>query len=244
MQKLIRHILLIIFALTFSFTQAETYSFYDIISIDVDSNIYELRKDSDEYTKHLPTASSSNGYYSIVFQQKGLGQIDTTALKQYSRILIAVTDMPHGTYQCCNDEPDITPEIRTQLLSECDHQSKPFEYLPYCEPTIDIFQTSKGYYVTRVRYTRTGLEGDVMCTLYRLQNSKNSAIILTSYRVSDAKNFRDCINNAIDSFQWKTDYRKPTNNNIIYTSIAALMGMIGIAALIFLIYKYKQNYAD
>ena len=82
-------ILLILIVVFSQRTQAKKYSFGDCFSIDVSESL-ELRNDSDAYTKFQDSIGLHQAA-SIVFQPKGLGQMDSVALNSFCRILISGT---------------------------------------------------------------------------------------------------------------------------------------------------------
>ena len=82
-------IIIILIGLVLQRLEAREYQFGDCFSIDVPESL-ELRSDSDAYTKF----QDSIGLHQtapIVFQPKGLGEMDSVALNSFCRILISGT---------------------------------------------------------------------------------------------------------------------------------------------------------
>lgn len=53
-----------------------------------------------------------------------------------------------------------------------------------------------------ISYVREGLNGDVRCHIYILPNYDEMAMIVTSYRVSEASKWAQDIEDVIDTFEW------------------------------------------
>ena len=93
--------------------QAERYSFGDCFSIDVSDSL-ELRNDSDAYTKFQDSIGLHQAA-PIVFQPKGLGQMDSVALNSFCRILISGTwgNQKLLCKSVCRTEHAQRPSVRT-----------------------------------------------------------------------------------------------------------------------------------
>jgi hypothetical protein len=220
--------------------EAREYEFGGCFSIDVPENL-ELRSDSDVYTKF----QDSIGHYQsvpIVFQQKGLGRMDSVAFNSFCRILINGTRGNQGDFFYSNQK-DISEEelinIQSELQELCDiNKSDYFDYI--YEQTFDWIEINPNCYAYRATYVREGLHGDVMTKLYFLQNSCEALCVSMSYRISLSEEWSNTLDSAIHSFRWINPHYAPQdsiNSWLVGLFVACTILVICLVAFIISIKK-------
>ena len=220
--------------------EAKQYQFGDCFSIDVPETL-ELRSDSDAYT-NFQDSIGLHQEAPIVFQPKGLGQMDSVALNSFCRILISRTRGNQKDFYYPNQK-DI-PEhellkIQKELREICDiDKSDYFDYI--FEPTFDWVEISPNCYAYRATYVREGLNGNVITKLYFLQNSHEALYISMTYRISLSEKWSNVLDSAIYSFKWTTPYYAPKDSfNWWLIGIFAACIILAIC-LLELYYKRKR----
>ncbi len=181
-----------------------TYNINDLFSISV-SDLLELRKDSDAYTRFLKDTLHYKGVASLVFQQNKLSVKDKNALKRYCRILIMTDNNGHGEYPPCNDSAFSSPDL-DELISLAD-QELALGQSYAINPSASIEKNDRGISYIRVHYIRTGPEGDVCVNMCFFFNYNSAAKIIFSYRQSEAAIWKEAVENAINSIEWFTPFR-------------------------------------
>ena len=233
-------IIIILIGLVLQRLEAREYQFGNCFSIDVPESL-ELRSDSDAYTKF----QDSIGLHQtapIVFQPKGLGEMDTVALNSFCRILISGKWGNQGDFYYSNQN-DIPEEalirIQGELREICDiDKSDYFDYI--FEPTFDWVDISPNCYAYRATYVREGLHGNVITKLYFLQNSHEALYISMSYRISLSEKWSNDLDFVIHSFEWITPYYPPKDSfNLWLIGVFVTCVLLAIC-LLEIYYKRKK----
>ena len=232
-------IIIILIGLVLQRVEAREYQFGDCFFIDVPENL-ELRSDSDAYTKF----QDSIGFHQaapIVFQPKGLGEMDSVALNSFCRILISGTWGTQGDFYYPNQKDIPEHEILTiqkELREVCDiDKSDYFDYI--YEPTYDWVEINPNCYAYRATYVREGLHGDVITKLYFLQNSHEALYISMTYRINLSEKWSNVLDSAIYSFKWTTPYYAP-KDSFNWWLIGLFVTCVILATILLEIY-YKRN---
>ena len=219
--------------------QAERYAFGDCFSIDVSESL-ELRNDSDAYTKFQDSIGLHQSA-PIVFQPRGLGQMDSVALNSFCRILISGTwgSQKDFYYPNQKDIPELElVRIQKELRGVCDiDKSNYFDYV--YEPTYDWVEINPNCYAYRATYVRKGFHGNVITKLYFLQNSHEALYISMSYRISLSEKWSNALDSAIYSFKWTTPYYAP-KDSFNWWLIGLFIACIAVATILLEIY-YKRK---
>lgn len=217
---------------------AVKYSFGNCFSIDVSESL-ELRSDSDAYTKFQDSIGLHQSA-PIVFQPKGLGQMDSVALNSFCRILIVGTWGNQKDFFYPNQK-DIPEEelirIQQDLREVCDvNKSNNFDYV--YEPTFDWVEINPNCYAYRATYVREGLHGNVITKLYFLQNSYEALCISMSYRINEK--WSTALDSAIYSFKWTTPYYAP-KESFNWWLIGLFITCVILAIILLEIYYKRKN---
>lgn len=183
--------------------EVKTYRFNDMFTLSV-SDILELRKESDIYTRFLNDTLYYFANSDIVFQQKGLSNKETSALAKYCRIMI-VTDYDESCPYPCSDEDEFSDTDIKGLIDACKEELSPnMRFIQ--EPTYTIKTTTSGNKYILVHYIRSGDKGDVRVNICYFFNYKYVVKAVFSYRISESNIWQSSIDSSINSFSWSEPY--------------------------------------
>ena len=141
MKKRVSFIILFICLAFSAMADVNKYKFNNMFTISV-SDILELRKDDDAYTRFLSDTLNYVANSEIVFQQKELSERSQSALAKYCRIMIK-TDIDESCPYPCSDEDDFTSDDFQELVSACQAELAPGQHF-ICQPTASVKSTSNG----------------------------------------------------------------------------------------------------
>lgn len=175
-----------------------TYVIKDALSIKVPPTL-ELRSDEDVYTKFLKDNLAYINNSCVVFQQKELSEMNRESMKTYCRIMVTHYDLEPGDVIHHDEVQELTPADYDELRSIADAQLGPFHYSEW--PSYKSIEVN-GSVAIDISYVREGLNGDVRCHIYILPNYDEMAMIVTSYRVSEASKWAQDVEDVIDTFEW------------------------------------------
>lgn len=181
----------------------KTYKFNNMFTISV-SDILELRKDDDAYTRFLSDTLNYSANSEIVFQQRGLSEGNQSAIEAYCRIMIVTDIDDSGPYPCCNED-DFTDDYIQELISTCQGELVPGQCF-ICQPAASIRSTTNGYKYINIDYTRSGYKGAVKVNICYFNNYKYAIKAIFSYRTSESDIWQTAIRNSINSFTWIDPY--------------------------------------
>ena len=175
-----------------------TYVIEDALSIKVPPTL-ELRSDEDVYTKFLKDNLAYINNSTVVFQQKELSEMNRESMKTYCRIMVTHCDLEPGDVPHCDDVQELSPTDYDELRSIADAQLGSFGYVE--TPSYKSIEVN-GSVAIDISYVREGLDGDVCCHIYILPNYDEMAMIVTSYRVSEASKWAQDVEDVINTFEW------------------------------------------
>ena len=219
MKKRVSFIILFICLAFSAMADVNKYEFNNMFTISV-SDILELRKDDDAYTRFLSDTLNYVANSEIVFQQKELSERSQSALAKYCRIMIK-TDIDESCPYPCSDEDDFTSDDFQELVSACQAELAPGKHF-ICQPTASVKSTSNGSKYINIYYTRSGSKGEVRVNICYFFNYKYAVKAIFSYRTSESNIWESAIRNSIDSFSWTDPYTSQVylseNNTGAYSS--------------------------
>ncbi len=158
----------------------------------------ELRTDADKYTQTLKNMNISLNNSNVVFQQRGLATQSRDAYKTYCRVLAIHAKVTPGDVDRY-DQTSFTYYDCQELKELVDIELGPSQYIQ--TPTFQYVDIG-GTKAIQAKYKRTGTEGPIICRWYLFQNYDEVVKIVTAYRESDAKRWRQDINQIIKTFKW------------------------------------------
>ena len=219
MKKRVSFIILFICLAFPAMADVNKYKFNNMFTISV-SDILELRKDDDAYTRFLSDTLNYVANSEIVFQQKELSERSQSALAKYCRIMIK-TDIDESCPYPCSDEDDFTSDDFQELVSACQAELAPGQHF-ICQPTASVKSSSNGSKYINIYYTRSGSKGEVRVNICYFFNYKYAVKAIFSYRTSESNIWESAIRNSIDSFSWTDPYTSQVylseNNTGAYSS--------------------------
>ncbi len=121
------------------------------------------------------------------------------SMKTYCRIMVTHYNLETGDVPHCDDVQKLSPTDYDELRSIADAQLGPFGYVE--TPSYKNIDAN-GSVAIDISYVREGLNGDVRCHIYILPNYDEMAMIVTSYRVSEASKWAQDVEDVIDTFEW------------------------------------------
>ncbi len=175
-----------------------TYVIEDALSIKVPPTL-ELRSDEDVYTKYLKDNLAYINNSTVVFQQKELSEMNRESMKTYCRIMVTHYNLEQGDVARHDEFQELTPADYDGLRSIADAQLGPTYYSEW--PSYKSIEVN-GSVAIDISYVREGLDGDVCCHIYILPNYDEMAMIVTSYRVSEASKWAQDVEDVINTFEW------------------------------------------
>ena len=184
-----------------------SYNINSLFSISV-SDLLELRKEQDVYTRLLNNTIYCNGEKPIVFQQRDLSVINKEALSHYCRILIITDNNGNGEYSSCNEDSFEQSDIDEFILLANQELAPGQSFV--VSPIASVEKNSKGNVYIRVHYIRTGTKGNVCVDMCFFFNYDFATKIIFSFRLSEASIWKEIIDNAMNSIEWIKPYYAET----------------------------------
>lgn len=169
-------------------------------------NTVELREKDDIYTQ----ATKNNDWYgqkidlnNVVFQQKGLSNVENEAFKTYCRIMIAFDKRNKGSFPISTDKTKLDEETISAFQAQAVKSAGDFKVLG--KPSVKWVKFDKTYAI-EVKYVRTGAEGHRTCvSTYNFYNDDKFAQITLSYREADKDKWKKDFENVVKTFKWSSD---------------------------------------
>lgn len=169
-------------------------------------NTVELREKDDIYTQ----ATKNNDWYgqkidlnNVVFQQKGLSNVENEAFKTYCRIMIAFDKRNKGSFPISTDKTKLDEETISAFQAQAVKSAGDFKVLG--KPSVKWVKFDKTYAI-EVKYVRTGAEGHRTCvSTYNFYNDDKFAQITLSYREADKDKWEKDFENVVKTFKWSSD---------------------------------------
>lgn len=180
----------------------KSYILKDALIISVPPTV-ELRGVSDRYTQ-LAIKTEWYGYKincnNIVFQQKGLSQMNPDALNTYCRIMIDIIGGADGEFPKATEWKGLTSEDIHNFREYANQNSGEFNVIG--TPNVRGIRIDETYGI-KVEYTRKGIEGNrTNVSTYYFFNNDKTVVITLSYRQEDAKLWEEDFKKIIKTFQW------------------------------------------
>lgn len=185
------------------YTQEKTYKFNDMFSISVSEDL-ELRQGNDAYTNLLKDTLYYVANSEIVFQQRGLSNINQQALNQYCRIMI-ITDKDDSCPYPSSDEKTFSEGILYELISTASQELGPEQHF-VIQPIASIEYTNLGVTYVKIHYSRTGTNGNVSVNICYFFNYDSAVKAIFSYRESEKSLWESKLLCSINSFAWDFPY--------------------------------------
>ena len=177
------------------------YTLGTAFSIMVPSTV-ELRKASDLYSHNLNRMGYTNG--NIVFQQKGLANLQRSSYNKYCRIIIHYELGSRGDYLKRTDTEMLDDEWIKNIDSMVSWNIGPHSRLigKYSYK----WESINGAKCLRIDYRRTGdnfnYSKPVACRIAIFQNDNEIAIIILSYREKEVDLWKSDFDKVYKSFRW------------------------------------------
>ncbi len=196
-----------------AFIPDETWTYYEqdagAYSLAI-PDFLELRVDSQLYTKYTQEIGVSL-YDGAVFQQKGLGEMDSTSLSHYSRILIDYNKLSstENFYLRATETEEITFSSKwySIIYGDVDENTMNSDLLlspPIQYQWISLADSTKAI---EVKYRRLGgyeTTSTTACTMYYLFNNDEKVQIIVSCRESESEYWKEALSHVIQTFKWAT----------------------------------------
>ena len=169
-------------------------------------NTVELREKDDIYTQ----AIENNDWYgqkidlnNIVFQQKGLSNVENEAFKTYCRIMIAFKQYTKDSFPISTDKTTLDEKTISGFQEQAIKSAGNFKILD--KPIVKWVKVNN-IYAIEVKYVRTGVEGHRTCvSTYNFYNNDKFAQITLSYREADKDKWEKDFENVVKTFKWSSD---------------------------------------
>lgn len=177
---------------------SKTFSLFGVAQLSIPSTM-ELRKDSDVYSQTIPSTPNT-----IVFQQRGLGDITKSALDRYARIIVGQETGNPGEYLSRHETMPLSQEDKELLFNNFVYREFPknFKYKLLGYPKLRWVDIS-GTKALMISYQRTGEKNSTVNVYkYLLQDYDKMMLVSISYRIQDASYFLPELTQAIQTFRW------------------------------------------
>ena len=209
MQKLI-FLFLISFFNSFSQIEFENYSLSGIGSISI-PNTMELQSGKyKEIHDKLEVKVAEKFKYeitgnAIVFQQKGLNELEKKSFTSYARIMLDTDIGSPGDYQkattkiapTSNEIKELSSDLKTQVIDG--FKGTQLKLIDWYGCSFVIIN---GKQCLKVSYKRQlGSNPEVHVDLYRFQNNDRMHTLTISYRVSDTETVKPIFTKVFNSFK-------------------------------------------
>ena len=160
------------------------------------------------------TTSSGN----IIFQQKGLNDVEETSLNKYCRVIIEYfpEDRNEPTYGCGDQivvDKDVLYEINNTVEKNCEASGTPLIKLISVQPL-----SINDYPVLYYSYKRKGWEGKqppVIVNVFRIFNLYESVTLTFSYRESEREEWKSIHDYIINTFSFSDRYFEQNEGNML-----------------------------
>lgn len=185
-----------------TFVAPSSWSSYTIdnsLTIDVPPTL-ELRSEYDKYSKIIASNQFNVSNADAIFQQVNLGKMDEDALDDYCRVMVARYYLGPGEAEHSYESPALSVEDYSDLRDIADQEVIPWHYVE--TPSFKWLEINNNKCID-ISYIRTGAKGNVTCHIYLFFNYDELAKVITAYRVADAKEWSQDVNDIIKTFKWK-----------------------------------------
>ncbi len=140
----------------------------------------------------------------VVFQQKGLNDLDEEGFKTYARVILETSIGNFGDFT----KLETTLNVTQTELSEINRASKKQLMDSFSGTSLRLikwygvsFITVNGYAAVKMSYTRQAADKpNVVVDLYSFQNNDRIHVLTLSYRQSDELLWKPLFNDVLDSF--------------------------------------------
>lgn len=217
-----------------SYADVRDYSFKDIVSMSVSDEL-ELRDKDDQYTQFL-NGTINVSAAEIVFQQKGLGNMESSSYAHYCRILIDILEGEDGDFPFYNDSNFSEEDFRffkeladgeiedaKMGLKEMGKEEMADKYGYVSLPKVTIEKTTSGLVYANVHYVRTGFSNsgteavandlNVVVDICLFFNSKYALKAIFAYREKEKNLWLPILNQARNSLMWTHLYENETQES-------------------------------
>jgi hypothetical protein len=209
MKKII-YLFLISFFNSFSQIEFENYSLSGIGSISI-PNTMELQSGKyKEIHDKLESKIAEKYKYeitgnAIVFQQKGLNELERKSFTNYARIMLDTDIGSPGDYQkanvkiapTSNEIKDLNSDFKTQLITG--FNGTQFKLIDWYGCSLEIIN---GKQCLKVSYKRQlGSNPEVHVDLYRFQNNDRIHTLTISYRENDRETVKPIFAKVVNTFK-------------------------------------------
>lgn len=200
-------------------SKSTTYIYNDLYCIEI-PNILEIKQSELNNLEHpqnntvYVTTSSGN----IIFQQKGLNDVEETSLNKYCRVIIEYfpEDRNEPTYGCGDQivvDKDVLYEINNTVEKNCEASGTPLIKLISVQPL-----SINDYPVLYYSYKRKGWEGKqppVIVNVFRIFNLYESVTLTFSYRESEREEWKSIHDYIINTFSFSDRYFEQNEGNML-----------------------------
>lgn len=199
-------------------TKSTTYSYNGLYSIEIPNKL-ELKQselnDLEYLKENAISVTTSSG--NIIFQQKGLNDVEKKALNKYCRVIIEYfpEDRNEPTYGCGDQivvDKNILYEVNNSIEKNCQASKTPLIKLIAIQPL-----SINDYPVLYYSYKRKGWEDapPVIVNVYRIFNLYESVTLTFSYRESEREEWKSVHNYIVNSFAFRDKNYEQNENNMI-----------------------------
>lgn len=156
----------------------------------------------DEYGKKFGYEVSDNR---IVFQQKGLNNLDKTSFTSYARIILETTIGNFGDFKKLTTKLTLTPielvELDTEVKSQIEQSIKGTDLKLISWYGVQIVNVN-GQTAVKISYLRQLKDNPyVTVSMYKFHNNDRMHSLTMSYRQQDADKWKTSFSNILTSFK-------------------------------------------
>ena len=177
--------------------------FFNAISILVPPTI-ELRDNSGKYKESLSALGVQDNIDAVVFNQKGLNDMEQQAYEKYCRIMLTFIPGEYGDFFNRNETEKFSEDdvlfFGDMVESEIGSKSSVIGGISYKWIRVN---NANGILLS---YKRTGNNFDsdkaVVCKLVLFQDNSRMVKMVLSYRENEANLWKDDFDNVLSSFKW------------------------------------------
>ena len=198
-------------------TKSTTYNYNGLYSIEI-PNILELKQselnDLEYLKKNAISVTTSSG--NIIFQQKGLNDVEKQALNKYCRVIVEYfpEDRNEPTYGCGDQivvDKNILYEVNNSIEKNCQASKTPLIKLISIQPL-----SINDYPVLYYSYKRKGWEDapPVIVNVFRIFNLYESVTLTFSYRESEREEWKSVHDYIVNSFSFCDKYYEQNENSM------------------------------
>lgn len=210
MKKLFTFFLFFAIFSSFAQTPTENYLLKSIgyitipSTMEIQSGNYKkfAEKYQEEYGKKFGYEVSDNR---IVFQQKGLNNLDKTSFASYARIILETTISNYGDFEKLTTKLTATPselsDLNTQLKSQIEQSFRGTGLKLISWYGVQII-TVNGQTALKISYLRQLNDNPyVTVSMYQFHNNDRMHQLTMSYRQQDANKWKTSYSNILTSFK-------------------------------------------